>query len=153
MSYTDTFDPSTISNFETRLNQLSPESSARWGSMSVSQMLAHMNDAFRISLGMKNAVDRSNFITNKIVFPIAVYVLPSFPKNAATAPELSQNREGSKPRDFYTELEFLKKMMDIFNEREGNKLKPHPMFGTLNKKQWRDLLIKHLDHHLKQYGV
>ncbi len=149
----DVFEQSIIESFEARLNKLQPNTEALWGSMTVSQMLAHMNDAFRISLGMKNAVDKSNFISNKIVFPIAVYMLPSFPKNAGTAFELNQKEGGSTPRDFYTELEFLKKMMDIFNEREGSKLKPHPMFGTLNKKQWRDLLIKHLDHHLKQYGV
>ena len=44
-------------------------------------------------------------------------------------------------------------MIDVFNEREEAKLKAHPMFGQLTKQQWRDLLVKHLDHHLKQFGV
>lgn len=142
-----------IKSISARIDKLMPDSRALWGKMTVVQMLTHMNDAFRISLGIKAAVDKSNFFWNKIAFPMAVYVLPGFPKNAATAAELNQLAEGSTPRDFYTEAEFAKKMMDIFNERESNKLKPHPMFGQLNKQQWADLLVKHFNHHLKQFGV
>ena len=136
-----------------RLNRLTPETKGLWGNMDVARMLTHMNDAFRISLGMKPAVDRSTFFSHNVKFPVAVYVLPFWPKGEATAPELNQQQEGSKPRDFYTELEFLLKMIDVFNEREEAKLKPHPMFGKLTKKQWRNLLIKHLKHHLRQFGV
>lgn len=145
----------TINNtvFEKRINQLTPNSKALWGKMNVAEMLAHMNDAFKIALGMKECKDRSNFFTTKIVFPLAVYVLPFFPKNSPTAPEMVSQKKGTPPRDFYTEIEFLKKMIDVFNEREESKLKPHPMFGKLSKQQTHDLLAKHLDHHLKQFGV
>lgn len=140
-------------NIISRIERLTPETKAKWGKMSVTQMLTHMNDALRISMGMKEAVDKSNFFWNRIAFPVAVYLLPGFPKNADTASELNQLKDGSKPRDFYTEAEFAKKMLDIFNEREEGKLKPHPMFGKLSKQQWADLLVKHFDHHLKQFGV
>ncbi|MFN8297940.1 MAG: DUF1569 domain-containing protein [Chitinophagales bacterium] len=136
-----------------RIEKLTPESKALWGKMSVNQMLAHMNDAFRIALGMKAAVDKSNFFWNKIAFPVAVYVLPGFPKSSPTAKELNQLQEGTAARDFYTEAGFAIKMMEVFNEREESKLKPHPMFGKLSKQQWSDLLVKHFDHHLKQFGV
>ncbi len=149
----NTFEGDIKEKLTLRINKLTPETKKLWGKMDVSQMLTHMNDAFRIALGMKPAVDTSNFYTHYIMLPVAVYVLPFWPKGEATASELDQQREGSKPRDFYTELEFLLKMVDVFNEREEGKLKPHPMFGKLTKKQWRDLLVKHLDHHLKQFGV
>lgn len=136
-----------------RLEKLTPDTAARWGTMTVNQMLAHMNDAHKIALGMKPAADKSNFYTNKIMFPVAVYLMPSWPKGEKTAPELDQKQEGTKAKDFYTELEFLYKMMDIFAEREESKLHPHPMFGKLSKKQWSDLLYKHFDHHLRQFGV
>jgi hypothetical protein len=136
-----------------RLNKLTPDAKGRWGKMSVTQMLTHMNDAFRIALGMKPAIDKSNFFSRYVTFNVGVYVLPIWPKGEVTAPELDQNQQGSPARDFYTELEFLLKMMDVFNEREGTKFKPHPMFGQLSKKQWRDLLVKHLNHHLRQFGV
>lgn len=136
-----------------RLRQLTPESKPQWGSMRVEQMLAHMNDALKIALGMKEAKDRSNFITRHVVFPVAVYMLPSWPKSAATAPEMAQDKKGTAARDFYTELAFAEKMIEVFSERAENKLKPHPMFGVLSKKQWADLLTKHFDHHLRQFGV
>lgn len=136
-----------------RLEKLAPDTPARWGSMKVNQMLAHMNDAHKIALGMKSAEDKSNFYTHNIMFPVAVYLLPSWPKGEKTAPELDQKQAGSKAKDFYTELEFLYKMMDILEEREESKLQPHPMFGRLSKKQWSDLLYKHFDHHLRQFGV
>jgi hypothetical protein len=145
--------PSVQSQVSSRIDKLTEFTHAKWGTMKVNEMLAHMNDAFKISLGMKAAVNTSNFITHNIVFNVAVYLLPSWPKGEATAPELDQRREGTKARDFYTEVEFLKKMMDVFTEREATKLHPHPMFGKLSKKQWADLLTKHLDHHLKQFGV
>ena len=149
----DTIDGEIKLSLIKRLNLLTPETKGQWGKMDVTQMLTHMNDAFRISLGMKPAVDTSTFFTHNITFPVAVYVLPFWPRGEATASELDQQKQGSKPRDFYTELEFLLKMMDVFNEREPQKQKPHPMFGKLNKTQWRDLLVKHLNHHLKQFGV
>jgi Protein of unknown function (DUF1569) len=140
-------------DFIARLNKLTPETKAEWGSMNVTQMLTHMNDAFRICLGMKAAIDKSNFFSRNVTFPVAVYVLPFWPKGEATADELDQQKAEGKPRDFYTELEFLLKMMDVFNEREETKLKPHPMFGKLTKSQWRVLLVKHLHHHLRQFSV
>lgn len=149
----NTIDGNVKDDLTRRLNKLTPETKRLWGKMDVTQMLTHMNDAFRISLGMKPAVDRSNFFSHNITFPVAVYVLPFWPKGEASADELDQLKGGSQPRDFYTELEFLLKMIDVFNEREETKLKLHPMFGKLTKKQWRDLFVRHLNHHLNQFDV
>jgi Protein of unknown function (DUF1569) len=136
-----------------RLDQLTENSQAQWGSMRVNEMLAHMNDAIKIALGMKPAANTSNFYTHHIMFNAAVYILPRWPNGEATAPELNQREKGTKAKDFYTEVEFTKKMLDIFSEREASKLHPHPMFGALSKKQWADLLYKHFQHHLRQFGV
>jgi hypothetical protein len=137
----------------TRLDKLNEDSPRRWGTMKVNEMLAHMNDAIKISLGMKPAIDRSTFFSRHVTFPVGIYIVPFWPKGEATAPELDQKNEGTKARDFYTELEFTKKMLDIFEEREESKFHPHPLFGQLSKKQWADLLYKHFRHHLRQFGV
>jgi len=136
-----------------RLDRLTENSPRKWGKMKVNEMLAHMNDAIKISLGMKPAIDKSNFFSRNVTFNVGVYVLPVWPHGERTAPELDQQVQGSKARDFYTEQEFVKKMLDIFEEREESKIHPHPMFGQLSKKQWADLLYKHFQHHLRQFGV
>ena len=153
MAVNNIISEATQTQFYNRMKLLTPTKQSKWGSMTVEQMLAHMNDAFKLSLGMKESVDTSNFFWNKILFPIIVYAYPGFPKNSPTAPELNQKDKGTAARDFYTEFEFLRKMMEVFNEREESKLKHHPLFGVLNKKQWCDLLVKHLDYHLRQFGV
>ena len=107
------FSADSIQQFTQRIDKLTPQSAGLWGSMNVSQMLAHMNDAFRISLGMKPVVDKSNFFNRYILFPIGIYLVPVWPKGEKTAPELDQQQLGTPPRDFYTEAEFLKKMMDV----------------------------------------
>lgn len=142
-----------VKEFERRIDTLSPDSKAKWGRMNVSEMLTHMNDAIRIGLGMKPAIDQSNWFMNKVAYPVVVKMFPAFPPYLPTAPEMKQGKLGSTPRDFYTEAEFLKKMLEVFNEREGDKLKPHPLFGKLDKQQWSDLIVMHLHHHLKQFGV
>lgn len=136
-----------------RLDKLSAQNTAQWGSMNPTTMLSHLNDALRIALGMKTYVDTSNWFSKNIVFNVAVYVLPRFPKGHPTAKELAPEKEGSTPKDFFTEREYLKKLMDIFIEREPEKIKGHPLFGNINKQQWADLLVKHFDHHLRQFGV
>jgi hypothetical protein len=136
-----------------RLDRLTESSQRKWGTMRVNEMLAHMNDAIKISLGMKPAVDKSTAFSRNVTFNVGVYILPFWPKGEATAPELDQRVKGTKARDFYTEMEFTKKMLDIFEEREETKFHPHPMFGPLTKKQWADLLYKHFRHHLRQFGV
>ena len=47
----------------TRLDKLTETTPRRWGSMTVTEMLAHMNDAYKICLGMKPAENKSNFLT------------------------------------------------------------------------------------------
>lgn len=136
-----------------RIDKLTPDSKALWGTMEVNQMLAHLNDAVKIALGMKPSVNKGNFITNKIVFPIMTYVFTNWPKNLPTAPEMAQQYKGTPAKDFYTEREFLKKMIDIFEEREAEKIKEHPLFGKLSKEEWGHLLVVHFNHHLKQFGV
>jgi hypothetical protein len=149
----DKFEGAVKEQIFARIDKLQPDSKAAWGRLNATSMLSHLNDAFRISLGMRDVKDKSNFFTRYIKFPIAVYVLPAWPKGSRTAAEMNPLQAGSKPRDFYTEAEFLKKMIDIFNERDEAKIKPHPMFGKLNKQQWHDLFVKHIDHHFKQFGV
>ena len=49
------------------------------------------------------------------------------------------------------------KLVDLVNEvyshREKKEWNPHPAFGYFTKQQWGQMQYKHLDHHLKQFGV
>lgn len=139
--------------FAKRLESLTENTPRQWGTMNATQMLAHLNEAFRIALGMKPARDLSTWFSRNIMFYAGVYMLPSFPKDLKGPREQDIIRSKIEIKDFYTELAFMLKFMEILAEREDGKLKHHPMFGALNKKQWADLFTRHIDHHFKQFGV
>ena len=61
----------------------------------------------------------------------------------------------SDQRDFLRGQEQLKLCLRQFHE--GGEAQctrhPHPFFGALTPQDWSRGMYKHLDHHLKQFGV
>jgi hypothetical protein len=55
-------------------------------------------------------------------------------------------------KDFEKEKTALIDLVNNFNET-GIQSEQHPVFGKLNKHNWSKATWKHLDHHLRQFGV
>ena len=135
-----------------RIEKLSVAHVGLWGKMNVVEMMAHLNDAFRASMGMKSV---RGSVPSWLHWParlLFLHCLP-WPPGLPAPPEFQSAKKGSKPKDFDTEKAFLKTMIDIFSERSADKLTPHPIFGKMNKYDYGKLLYKHVDHHLRQFGV
>ncbi|MEP6902678.1 MAG: DUF1569 domain-containing protein [Actinomycetota bacterium] len=147
------FDKTKCAEIISRINRLSPESKGNWGKMNVDEMLCHCADGLKMSTGELAVADKSNFMFRTIVKPLVIYVLP-IPKGAPTANEINPAIDGTKPADFendrQTLLESLEKLCAL---PENHSWAKHPAFGKLSYKQWGLLGHKHLDHHLKQFGV
>jgi hypothetical protein len=58
-------------------------------------------------------------------------------------------------RDLPTERERLRGLIDRFAAAgaAGCTTHPHSFFGRLKPEEWAALMYKHLDHHLRQFGV
>jgi transposase InsO family protein len=58
-------------------------------------------------------------------------------------------------RDFAREQEQLKVCVRQFHEggEERCTKHPHSFFGPLTPQEWATGMYKHLDHHLRQFGV
>jgi hypothetical protein len=58
-------------------------------------------------------------------------------------------------RDFEIERENLEKLIDRFaaTGSKNSAKYPHSFFGKLTPQEWAVLMYKHLDHHLRQFGV
>jgi hypothetical protein len=136
-----------------RINKLTPESKAAWGKMNVGQMLCHCADGIKMSTGELTVADKSNFMFRNVFKPLFIYVLP-MPKGAPTADEINPAVDGTKPADFEKDRQTL---LDWWEKAcalpENHPWAKHPAFGGLSYKQWGLLAHKHLDHHLKQFGV
>lgn len=147
------FDSNKCDEIINRINRLTPESRALWGKMDVNQMLCHCADAIKMATREREVADKSSFAKRALLKPLVLYVLP-IPKNVPTARELDQTQGGTTPTDFESDkrdlLASIEKMRSL---RDDYDWAPHPTFGRMNRRQWGLLAHKHMDHHLKQFGV
>ena len=144
------FEPATVQEITTRIDQLTPSAPRQWGKMTVEQMLAHCSAAMEMACG-KFAAKRT--LLGRIVGPRIRRTLTDespFPRNAPTSKEL---KVGSS--DFAQERERLKRCLHQFHEggESGCTKHAHPFFGEITPLEWSTGMYKHLDHHLKQFGV
>jgi len=135
-----------------RINALTPDAAARWGRMSVVQMLSHLVQSGELPF-VASVPDRSNWASRMLLKPLVLYVLP-IPKNVPTARALDQAQAGTAPADFEADRrELLASIERMCALGEDFDWAAHPTFGKMNRRQWGLLAHKHLDHHLKQFGV
>ncbi len=139
-------------NLIDRINKLNGSEKALWGKMNVNQMLSHLVQAGEMPFGHK-LPDHSNFMSNKIIKPLVLYILP-MPKEVKTAPEMNQQEGGRKPLEFADDKNSVIHLTNkIGTLTENAECSEHPFFGKMNAKEWAILAFKHTDHHLKQFGV
>jgi hypothetical protein len=134
-----------------RIDKLSPTSQALWGKMNASQMLAHCQVLVNIALGeLKQKREFFGLLFGKIAKKKILNDAP-LPKNLPTLKQAIIKDD----RNFEDEKAALKMLVARFR-KEGHKglmKDPHPFFGPLTIEEWDKLQVKHLDHHLRQFGV
>jgi hypothetical protein len=119
--------------------------------MSVAQMLAHCNISMKTASG-RHVIPRlfigriiGPLVRNKVLGP------KPFGKNSPT----DKSFKFSDVRNFEEEkTKTIRTINEFFEEGPaGCTDNPHPFFGKLTPEQWAVLQWKHLDHHLRQFGV
>ncbi|OIQ28193.1 MAG: hypothetical protein BM564_10235 [Bacteroidetes bacterium MedPE-SWsnd-G2] len=135
-----------------RINQLTPGIKPEWGSMRADQMLTHCQLPLEVSLGYLKLDPNIGFL-KKLVFKLfkpALYNDKPFRPNIPTPKEF----EIMSSHDFAEERDKLIAVIDQFhNLPEDYQFPDHPYFGKFNNEQWGKMQYKHLDHHLRQFGV
>ncbi|NDV16464.1 DUF1569 domain-containing protein [Muricauda sp. TY007] len=135
-----------------RIDQLSESSKRQWGKMEVGQMLHHCQYPLKISLGRHNPNNKPNFILKVMgkFFKKSLYNDKLWRKGLPTAKGLKVVDD----KNFDEEKKVLVGLINDFHKEKGKKeWDPHPVFGTFTPKQWGQMQYKHLDHHLRQFGV
>lgn len=147
------FDKITCDKIIARINNLQSSSPALWGTMDVAQMLAHCNVTYEMIYESEKHPKPSafkRFILKIIVKPIVVGD-KKYKENSPTAPAFKIVSE----REFESEksrlIDFINRTQELggahFDGKESNS------FGTLKTNEWNAMFYKHLDHHLRQFGV
>ena len=138
------------------LSKLTVQSTPKWGTMSVQQMIEHLEYAYRIASG--EIQDFEITTPEKILEKVhnTLYNFEQMPKNydfpLATESKIKElkyeNIEIAKAKMLESRQDYL----DFFKEHPEIKLK-NTVFGEMNRYEWYLLERKHLNHHFKQFGV
>jgi hypothetical protein len=134
-----------------RIHSLQPAAARQWGKMDPAQMLCHCSRALETATGDRPM--KQKFL-GKILTPLirsSIFSEKPFSKNSPTDPTFVVAEE----RDFAEERAKLLMLIDRLVARgpaaAGDA--PHAFFGKLSGEEWGQLMYKHIDHHLQQFGV
>ena len=145
------FDASSAAEIRNRIECLRPDSQRQWGVMSDPEMMAHCSAWMEIAAGEKSP-PRS--LIGRVVGRLAKKsVLGEKPvrRNMPTMKSLVVNDE----RQFAEEQRRLIDWVDRFSAGGPKQCTTHPhsFFGPMTPVEWAVMGYKHLDHHLRQFGV
>jgi hypothetical protein len=135
-----------------RIHLLNADAQKHWGKMSLPQMLEHCSIQLKMALGMLPDSSKTGPAIFRTVFGrwMGLYAFP-WPKGSATPPVMNMQTNDVTVRDFNFEKQQLIDLLQQVQQKES--YHAHAFFGAINKKDWGRLIWKHLDHHLKQFGV
>lgn len=133
-----------------RIEALTPESRPVWGKMSVTRMLEHCCRPLEHAAGerkMKRAL--LGYLLGALAKKMFVAGDKPFQKNGPTDPRFVVTEDG----DFGQRHAALLNLVKRYGATGVLTTDPHPFFGKLSRAEWDHLMWKHLDHHLRQFGV
>ncbi len=135
-----------------RVNKLNTDTKPAWGRMNVEQMLSHLVQAGDLPF-VASVADRSSWMSRTVLKPLVLYVLP-IPKEVKTSADMDQQQEGRKPLGLDEDKTILvESITRLGTVSQAHACLGHPFFGPLSVKQWAIIAYKHIDHHLRQFGV
>jgi hypothetical protein len=145
------FQPETLEEIKQRIEKLQPNSLRLWGKMEAAQMLAHCSAAMEVAVGDKHP---SRIFIGRIIGPFFKSAFTNekpFRKGTPTDKSFLVIDQ----RNFVKEKSRLLELTQRFSKGGAAKVTSHPhsFFGRLTPAEWGTGMYKHLDHHLRQFGV
>ena len=146
------FEAAWVEEVKERMAQLRPDSEGLWGTMNPAQALAHCSRGIELAVGERIPPRLLlGGIIGRMVKPMALGNDEPMRRNSPTVKGLVVQDE----RDLVVERQRLRELIDRFvaGGPGGCTKHPHSFFGRLTPEEWATLMYKHLDHHLRQFGV
>jgi hypothetical protein len=132
-----------------RLGALRPDSDRRWGKMSVTQMLWHVNEAMEGALGRVEAEP----MTVPLPRPLLKLLVLNAPGGTG-APTLKRWIPQADRYDFVSERDRCCRLVEEIAAKPMIAAWPDsPTLGKMSGVDVSRLHAKHLNHHLTQFGV
>ena len=122
--------------------------------MNAHQVVCHLTDAFRAVMGLRPGESRASLLNRTVIRFIALHTPLDWPKGVPTMPNVDQEQGGTRPVEFAADMRELRALVDRFPAMPRDfELQPHPIFGRLTEREWMHWAYRHMDHHLRQFGL
>ena len=132
-----------------RIDRVTDASKPLWGKMTADRMLAHLVESMKMATGELPTKSKDLPIRFWPLKQLIIYVFP-FPKGAPTAPELLAGPERHVDA---LKTELREQVAKVGSRGSTAEWPKHPAFGRLSPRAWGALAYKHINHHLRQFGV
>ncbi len=142
-----------LPKFEKGVNKVDKDATRQWGTLTPHEMMAHLAFSFRMSLGIEELEDESNFFTRSKLFRNAIFLYMPWPKGKIKAPPgFTPEPAQSFEEDRADVLELMKEFTSEFKKNPKRTVKS-PIMGDVPLSFWSIIHGRHTAWHLQQFGV
>ncbi len=144
------FDPNNRASILERISRLSPDRTPLWGRFTAPEMVCHVSCSLRHSLGELEAAPASGPLSHAPLNWLVIHVVP-WPKGKGKSPP---EFLATRPTTWQADIGRLRDLVRRFADRgPAAPWPPSAVFGRISGRSWGVMEHKHLDHHLRQFGV
>ena len=144
------FDPADRAAILERIERLTADRRPTWGRFTAPEMVCHVTSGIRQGLGEVDLGPPVGPFTRWPVNWLLIHVVP-WPKGKAKAP---REMLATRPTTWAKDVATLVSAVERFGHRGPTAPWPESkVFGRISGASWGVLQHKHLDHHLRQFGV
>jgi hypothetical protein len=154
-------DSPTLQRLLERLGRLNPDAQPQWGTLTANEMLCHLGDAHESVLGIRVPPTAKGTGRKPPPGPLrpllkwlVLYSPVGMPKGAKTRPGVDPRLDGTKPAEFERDrARAIRSLKDLAVAPPGALGNTHFLFGPMSPADWYQWAGRHVDHHLRQFGV
>lgn len=137
------------------LQTLSADQPGNWGKMDAQQMVEHLADIFRVANG-KIVLPLMNKDPQKLAQARAFLLSDAFFQQNTRVPVMPEEpnpRNCASMQEAIDNMAFERDQVFVVYQADPALTLMHPMFGPLNFSEQIHYLHKHINHHLRQFGL
>jgi len=144
-------EPAVLAQLIHRLTALTPASARRWGTLSAHEMLCHLGDAAASVLGRPGGPPAPKRRLRKW---LALYTSLPWPHGLRTPRSVDPRLDGSRPGEFEADrARAIQGLQALASAAPDALPRGHGRFGHMVPRDWHRWAYRHIDHHLRQFGL
>lgn len=153
MALPNIFEKSVSDGVIERIEKLSSSTQPQWGKMKVHEMLAHCNVTYEMIFEEGKHPKPGGFMRLMLKLMVKNKVVGEslYKPNSPTGPQFLIKDERSFNQEKQRLIDYIRQTQQLGSSYFEGRISHS--FGKLTAIEWNNMLYKHLDHHLTQFGV